>query len=116
MIAGEFVQAYSLGRLRAREAHKEKQRAHVRAVAIRCWRSLPPSSAAAATAAVDQVKKKSAAARPKARPGFAAPLGSASGRAALDVHRFERAANDAVGLGWRALMIGFGHFAWLTPW
>ena len=20
------------------------------------------------------------------------------------------------GLGWRALMIGFGHFAWLTPW
>ena len=33
-----------------------------------------------------------------------------SGRAALDVHRFEPAANDAAGLGWRALMIGFGPF------
>jgi hypothetical protein len=32
----------------------------------------------ARTAAVDHVKKKSPAARPKARPGFAAPLGFAS--------------------------------------
>ena len=29
---------------------------------------------------------------------------------ALDVHRFERAANDAAGLGWRAFMIVFGPF------
>jgi hypothetical protein len=29
---------------------------------------------------------------------------------ALDVHRFERAANDPAGLGWRALMIVFGPF------
>lgn len=29
---------------------------------------------------------------------------------ALDVHPFERAANDAAGLGWRALRIGFGRF------
>jgi hypothetical protein len=33
-----------------------------------------------------------------------------SERAALDVHRFERAANDAAGLGGRALMIVFGPF------
>ena len=32
------------------------------------------------------------------------------GRAALDAHRFERVANDAAGLGWRALMIVFGPF------
>ena len=33
-----------------------------------------------------------------------------SGRVALDVHRFERAANDRAGLGWCALMIVFGPF------
>ena len=33
-----------------------------------------------------------------------------AGAAALDVHRFEPAANDAAGLGWRALMIGFGPY------
>ena len=33
-------------------------------------------------------------------------------RAALDVHRLERAANDAGGLGWRALMSVLGHFAY----
>ena len=33
-----------------------------------------------------------------------------SKRVALDVHRFERAANDAGLLGWRALMIAFGPF------
>ena len=37
-------------------------------------------------------------------------LSRGSGRAALDVHRFERAANDAAGLGGRALMIVFGSF------
>jgi len=29
---------------------------------------------------------------------------------ALDVHRLERAANDAAGLGWRAFMIVFAPF------
>ena len=33
-----------------------------------------------------------------------------SGRAAPDVHRFERAANDVAGLSGRALMIVFGSF------
>jgi hypothetical protein len=31
-------------------------------------------------------------------------------RVALGIHRFERAGNDAPGLGWRALMVAFGPF------
>ena len=39
---------------------------------------------------------------------FCEPVGS--GRVVLDIHRFERAADDAGGLCWRAPMIGLGPF------
>src|SRR6516225_10504695 len=44
------------------------------------------------------------------RPDHIAGLGFGSGRAALEVHRCERAANDAADLCWRLLMSVFGPF------
>jgi hypothetical protein len=36
--------------------------------------------------------------------------------AAFDVHRLERGANDAAGLGWRVLMLVLAPFCMATPW